>query len=64
MKTIVAVETEKCLNSMKELLAKQGPTINGNNKAANQNSQMQNGNHNNPHGRQGQGRQNASGQVQ
>ena len=37
MKTIVAAETEKCLNSMKELLAKQGPTINGNNKAANQN---------------------------
>ena len=48
MKTIVAAETEKCLNSMKELLAKQGPTINGNNKAANQNSQTQNGNHNNP----------------
>ena len=31
MKTIIAAETEKCLNSMKELLAKQGPTINGNN---------------------------------
>ena len=64
MKTIVAVETEKCLNSVKELLAKQGPTINGNNKAANQNSQPQNGNHNNPAGRWGQGRWNASGQVQ
>ena len=64
MKTIVAAETEKCLNSMKELLAKQGPTMNGNNKAANQNSQTQNGNHHNPHGRQGQGRWNAPGQVQ
>ena len=48
MKTIVAVETERCLNHVKELLAKQGPTINGNNKVANQNSQTQNGNHNNP----------------
>ena len=38
MKTIVAVETERCLNHMKELLAKEGQTINGNNKAANQNS--------------------------
>ena len=64
MKTIVAAETERCLNHMKELLAKQGPTINGNNKAANLNSQTQNGNHNNPHGRQGQGRQNILGQVQ
>ena len=64
MKTIVPAETEKCLNSMKELLAKQGPTISGNNKAANQNSQTQNGNHNNPHSRWGQGRWNASGQVQ
>ena len=64
MKTIVAAETEKCLNSMKELLAKQGPTMNGNNKAANQNSQTQNGNHHNPCGRWGQGRWNASGQVQ
>ena len=49
---------------MKELLTKQGPTINGNNKAAKQNSQTQNGNHNNPCGRWGQGRWNASGQVQ
>ena len=64
MKTIVAAETEKCLNSMKELLAKQGPTINGKNKAANQDCQTQNGNHNNPCSRWGQGRQNASGQVQ
>ena len=64
MNTIVAAETEKCLNSMKELLARQGPTMNGNNKAANQNSQTQDGNHHNPHGRQGQGRWNASGQVQ
>ena len=64
MKTIVAAETERCLNHMKELLAKQGPTINGNNKVTNQNSQTQNGNHNNPYSRQGQGRQNIPGQVQ
>ena len=49
---------------MKELLAKQGPTTNGNNKVANQNSQTQNGNCNNPHGREGQGRQNIPRQVQ
>ena len=53
MKTIVAAETERCLNHMKELLAKQGPTINGNNKVANQSSQTQNGNHNNPCSRWG-----------
>ena len=64
MKTIVAAETERCLNHMKELLAKQGPTINGNNKVANQSSQAQNGNHNNPCSRQGQGRQNIPKQVQ
>ena len=39
MKTIVAVETERCLNHMRELLAKQGPTIDGNKKAANQSGQ-------------------------
>ena len=64
MNTIVAVETERYLNHMKELLAKQGPAINGNHKVANQNSQTQNGNHNNPCGRWGQGRQNIPGQVQ
>ena len=49
---------------MRELLAKQGPTIDGNNKVANQSGQTQNGNHNNPHSRWGQGRQNIPGQVQ
>ena len=53
MKTIVAEKTERCLNSMKELLARQGLAINGNNKAANQNGQTQNGNHNYPCTRQG-----------
>ena len=64
IKAIVAVEIERCLNHMKELLAKQGPAINGNNKVANQNNQTQNGNHNNPHSRWGQGRLNIPGQVQ
>ena len=63
MKNIVAAETERCLDHMRELLAKQGPTINGNNKVANQSDQTQNGNHN-PHSRQGQGRWNIPGQVQ
>ena len=64
MKNIVAAETERCLNHMRELLAKQGPTIDGNNKVANQSGQTQNGNHNNPCSRQGQGRENIPGQVQ
>ena len=64
MKNIVAAETERCLNHMRELLAKQGPTIDGKNKVANQSGQTQNGNHNNPHSRWGQGRQNILGQVQ
>ena len=64
MKNIVAAETERCLNHMRELLAKQGPTIDGNNKVANESGQTQNGNHNNPCSRQGQGRQDIPGQVQ
>ena len=64
MKTIIAAETERCLNHMKELLAKQGPTIDGNNKVASQSSQTQNGNHNNLCSRQGQGRWHIPGQVQ
>ena len=64
MKNIVAAETERCLNHMRELLAKQSPTIDGNNKVANQSGQTQNGNHNNPHSRWGQGRWNIPGQVQ
>ena len=65
MRSIIAAETEKCLNSMKELLAKQVLNKENIHNGSHPNGQPWNGNPNDQWGNQrGQGRHNASGQVQ
>ena len=47
MKNIIAAENEKCLNSMKSLLAKQGQNKEDSHNGSHQNGQAQNGSQDN-----------------
>ena len=65
MKSIISAETEKCLNSMRELFAKQGQNKEDSQNGRYHNGQTWNGNQNDQQGNQrGQGRHNVSGKVQ
>ena len=60
----MAAETSKCLNSMEQLLAKQGLNKENSHNGGYPNGLACNGNQNDQQGKgRGQGRHNASGQV-